>query len=85
MTTADDEGAELDAGMEVDPETGGVVLAGGLQSKPMLWIPIEQSPLDPCGNWNSTALAPPHWVFFTMEPPVLQEAVCLQVEPSFMW
>lgn len=39
---------DRDAGVELEVAFGGgTELAGGLQSKPMLWIPISQSPSDP--------------------------------------
>ena len=64
-------------------ERGGTPLSGGLQSKSTWWMPISQSSSLSCfGSSNRTRLAPPHWLFSTVEPPALQEAVCLQVEPS---
>jgi hypothetical protein len=58
-----------------------------LQSNPIECIPTSHSlfPLPLLGGiWNETDLAPPHWVFSTVVPSELQEAVCLQVEPSGM-
>ncbi len=34
------------------------------------------------GSLNVTEVAPPHWVFSTVEPPTEQELLCLQVDPS---
>lgn len=45
---------------------------------------MEQPDLDPPLGLKVTLLAPPHWVFWMMEPPELQECVSVQVEPSSM-
>lgn len=70
--------------MGVELATGGLVLDGGLQSKPTLWMFMPQLLLPPDGIWKETEVAPPHWELETTEPLLLQEVVCLQVEPSCM-
>lgn len=61
----------------------GTVLSALAQSKPILCIPIEQSVcLELSGSLKVTDLAPPHCVFWIVDPAEAQEAVCLQTEPS---
>ncbi len=71
-----------DSGMEV-ALTCLTVAEAVPQSKPMLWIPTSQLLcFKLSGSLNVTEVAPPHWVFSTVEPPVEQELRCLQVDPS---
>ena len=64
---------------------GGTVLEGFPQSKPTLWMLMEQSECSELsGSLKVTDLAPPHWVLEMVEPEAEHDAVCLQVEPSPM-
>ncbi len=64
---------------------GGTLLAAGLQSKPMLCIPIWQVLFFAVsGSANVTDLAPPHCVFVTVVPPAEQGEIVLQMVPLSM-
>ena len=41
-------------------------------------------PLEPPCGLKVTLVAPPHWLFWIMEPSELQECVSVRVEPSGM-
>jgi hypothetical protein len=47
----------------------------------MLWIPMLQSGALGAGE-KVTPVAPPHWLFWMMEPPALHACCEVQVDPS---
>lgn len=80
---ATEDGATATLFVDGDGLAGG--LDAGLQSNPMLWMPISQGWSPPCsGIWNATDFAPPHCVFWTVDPAAEHDAVCLHVDPSGM-
>jgi hypothetical protein len=54
------------------------------QSKCTEWTPTSQGLEEPVGSFMVTAWAPAQAVLETVVPVALQEAVCLQIEPSPM-
>ena len=60
------------------------MLAGGPQWKPTEWTPIEQPGGAFFPGLKVTCFAPPHWVFWKIEPPSEHWWVSWQVEPSGM-
>jgi hypothetical protein len=61
----------------------GVGVEAGWQSNLTLSISTSQSSSLPCsGILKDTEIAPPHWEFFTLLPPLEHDSVCLQDEPS---